>query len=120
MRWAVLVLLTGAVAMAGCGRGAQSDGGLTIDASVAPIRDIVARVAGRARVVQLVPDGVDSHTFEPSPRTAKALRDADVVFLNGLHLEDPTLRLAKADHKPGSLIVELGDRTIGPSEYQFD
>jgi ABC-type Zn uptake system ZnuABC Zn-binding protein ZnuA len=77
-------------------------------------------VAGRANVVQLVPDGVDSHTFEPSPRTAKALRDADVVFLNGLHLEDPTLRLAKADHRPGSVIVELGDRTIGPPAYQFD
>jgi ABC-type Zn uptake system ZnuABC Zn-binding protein ZnuA len=109
-----------ALALAGCGEGARAGGPLTIDASVAPIRDIVARVAGRASVVQLVPDGVDSHTFEPSPRTAKELRQADVVFLNGLHLEDPTLRLARADHKAGAVIVELGDRTIGPPEFQFD
>jgi len=124
MRWVLALALPAAVFGGACGTSSANGsprGPVTVDASVAPIADIVAHVAGRAaRVVELVPGGVDSHTFEPSPRTAKALARADVVFLNGLHLEDPTLQMARADHKDGAAIVELGDRTIGPAEYQFD
>jgi len=123
VRWIaplLAVLLAGAAGPACTGQ-SQAVGRLTIDVSVAPIRDIVAHiVGGRARIVQLVPEGVDSHTFEPSPRTAKALRQADVVFLNGLHLEDPTLNLARADHRRGAAIVDLGNQTIRPDQYQFD
>src|SRR2546427_11657043 len=75
-------------------RGAKAQGGgLTVAASVAPIVNIVRNVVGnRDRVVGLIPEGVDSHTFEPSAATAKALSGADVIFLDGLHLEDPTLK----------------------------
>jgi ABC-type Zn uptake system ZnuABC Zn-binding protein ZnuA len=33
------------------------------------------------------PVGADPHTFEP-PQDIVALSDADVVFINGLHLEE--------------------------------
>jgi ABC-type Zn uptake system ZnuABC Zn-binding protein ZnuA len=119
-------LLLAAAALAGavlpaCSGDSQAAHRFTVDVSVAPIGDIVANVAGGGvRVVQLVPEGVDSHTFEPSPRTARALRQADVVFLNGLHLEDPTLKLASADHKRGATIVQLGNRTVRPDQYEYD
>jgi ABC-type Zn uptake system ZnuABC Zn-binding protein ZnuA len=48
------------------------------------------------------------------------MTEADVVFVNGLHLEEPTLELAEANAAPGVEIVELGDRTISPEEYIFD
>jgi len=109
---------------AACGAGASASrtaGTLTVAASVAPIANIVENVVGvRDRVVGLIPEGVDSHTFEPSPETARTLAGAEVIFLNGLHLEDPTLKLARSNSKKGALIVLLGDRTITPAEYAYD
>jgi ABC-type Zn uptake system ZnuABC Zn-binding protein ZnuA len=71
-------------------------------------------------VTGIVPEGTNSHTFDPAPSDAAAMTDADVVFVNGLHLEEPTLELAEANVAQGVEIVELGDRTIAPEEYIFD
>src|SRR5205807_1423181 len=74
-----------ASAGAACGSsGSKSAGGaakLTVDSTVAPITDIVRQVVGdRVNLVGLIPEGVDSHTFEPSPATVKSLTKADVLF----------------------------------------
>jgi ABC-type Zn uptake system ZnuABC Zn-binding protein ZnuA len=98
-----------------------SDGKLQVVASVAPIVDIVKNVAGDAADVNgLIPEGVDSHTFEPTPDTARMISDADVIFLNGLDLEDPTLALAQSDKKDSAQIFLLGDHTLQPSQYLYD
>ena len=128
-RAAATIAACGAAAalMAACGASSSSDmsqgpGTKPIVAiSVAPLADIARNVAGgEARVVQLIPDGTDSHTYEPSPQNAKDLERADVVFLNGLHLEQPTLDLARANARSGSEIVLMGERTIAPSRYKYD
>jgi ABC-type Zn uptake system ZnuABC Zn-binding protein ZnuA len=71
-------------------------------------------------VTGIVPEGTNSHTFEPAPSDAAAMSEADVVFINGLHLEEPTRELAEANVGDGVEVVELGDRTITPEEYIFD
>src|SRR3954463_8113685 len=97
------------------------DGRLQVVASVAPLVDIVKNVAGDAADVNgLIPEGVDSHTFEPTPDTAKLISDADVIVLNGLDLEDPTLELAQSDKKDSAHIFLLGDHTLQPSQYLYD
>jgi ABC-type Zn uptake system ZnuABC Zn-binding protein ZnuA len=94
---------------------------LQVVASVAPIADIVKNVAGDAANVQgLVPEGVDSHTFEPTVDTARLLADADVIFLNGLDLEDPTLALAESDKMESAEIYLLGEHTLQPDQYIYD
>ncbi len=112
-----------AAALAACGDGddtAGDDRPLVIT-TVSPITNIVANVAcGRAQVVGLVPEGVNSHTFEPRPSDAGELADADLVIVNGLSLEIPTIRLAAANVGAGVEIVELGAGTIGPEDYIFD
>ena len=120
---AVAVLL--ALAIAACGGASREDsagdGRLQVAATVAPVADVVRQVVGdRATVVGLIPDGVDSHTFEPSPSTVRSLAGADVLFLNGLHLEESTLAQARAAMRKDSPIVALGDRTLGPQDYAFD
>ena len=69
-----------------------------IVATVAPITSLVAQVAGDvgADIVGLVPEGTNSHTFEPPPSAAAVLEQADVVFMNGLVLEEPTKDLAQS------------------------
>jgi ABC-type Zn uptake system ZnuABC Zn-binding protein ZnuA len=118
----LLPLAALSVVAAGCASPARDDDGrLLAVTTVAPITNIVQNVGGcRIRVAGIVPEGMDSHTFEPAPSDAALLAEADVVFANGLNLELPTLELAEANVREGVPIVLLGERTISPEEYIFD
>ncbi len=94
---------------------------LKVVATVAPIADLVRQIAGsRIELVQIIPDGTDSHTFEPRPSDARSLREADLIIFNGLHLETPTQRLADANRGPNTQVLSLGDNTVQPRDYIFD
>lgn len=119
-----IAVALGLVAVA-CGGGrdasATRDGRLKIATTVAPITSIVANIAGeRADVEGIVPEGTNSHTFEPKPSVAELLADADVVFVNGLSLEEPTRELAETSLASAADIVELGTMTIPESRYIYD
>jgi ABC-type Zn uptake system ZnuABC Zn-binding protein ZnuA len=117
---AAILLATLLPACSAGGSGAD-DGRLRVVTTVAPITNIVQNVGGqRIEVIGIVPEGTNSHTFEPAPSDAAALSEADVVFINGLHLEEPTRELAEANVPQGVRVVALADRTIGPDEYIFD
>lgn len=94
---------------------------LRVVTTVAPLTSIIANVAGPdVAVVGLVPEGVNSHTFEPPPSAAATLADADVIFLNGLGLEDPTEDLALANVDDPEQIVRLGDAVLPEDRWIFD
>ena len=98
-----------------------ASGQLNVVATVSPITSIVENIGGTRITLQgVVPEGVNSHTFEPAPAVAVALSGADLIFLNGLFLEEPTLEMAKANLKPGAAIVSLGEQTITRDQWQFD
>ena len=92
-------------------RSAVTDGPLTVATTVAPITSIVANIAaGTPTIIQgIVPEGTNSHTYEPPPSVAATLEDADIVFINGLVLEEPTKELAKANARSGAVILRIGD-----------
>src|SRR5581483_8267155 len=99
--------------------GAQ--GRLKVVTTVAPIASLIRNVAdGRIDLVQLIPDGTDSHTFEPRPADVRAITDADLFIVNGLSLETPTQRLIAANAKPGAQVLQLGDSTITRDQWIFD
>ncbi len=118
---AVLVLALVGAACSDEASGGNDEGHLRVVTTVSPITNIVQNVAGDlVDVTGIVPEGTNSHTFEPAPSDAQAMAEADVVFINGLHLEEPTRELADANVREGVEVVELGDRTITPDEYIFD
>jgi ABC-type Zn uptake system ZnuABC Zn-binding protein ZnuA len=107
----------------GCATGTPGSGrAIVIATTVAPITSIIANIAAgtNAQVTGLVPEGTNSHTFEPPPSSAKAVSDADIVFINGLKLEDPTRDLATANAKAGSQICELGTAILPESQWIYD
>jgi ABC-type Zn uptake system ZnuABC Zn-binding protein ZnuA len=95
---------------------------LRIVSTVAPITSLVAQVAGDAgpAIVGLVPEGTNSHTFEPPPSAAAVLEQADVVFMNGLVLEEPTKDLALSNVGDNAVICELGTAILPEDEWIFD
>jgi len=113
------VLLGGACS--GNGPKSADNGRLKIATTVAPITSIVSSVVGdRADVEGIVPEGTNSHTFEPKPSVARLLSEADVVYINGLTLEEPTKSLAKKNLKTGAEIVELGTLSIPADQHIYD
>lgn len=97
------------------------NGLLNVATTVAPISSIVRNIGGdRINLRGIVPDGTNSHTFEPAPSDAKILSNADVLIANGLDLEDPTIELAKNTMAEGAEIFTLGDKTIDPGQYAYD
>lgn len=94
---------------------------LSVVSTVSPITNIIYNIGGEKISLQgIVPEGVNSHTFEPAPSDARILAAADLVFVNGLKLEEPSIRLAAANQKSGAEIVELGAQTITPADYVYD
>jgi ABC-type Zn uptake system ZnuABC Zn-binding protein ZnuA len=94
---------------------------LKVVTTVAPLTNIALNVGGtRTDIKGLIPGGVDSHTFEPSPSDARILADADLIVVNGLALEGNTIQLAEANMKSGARLLTLGDKTITPDQWVFD
>jgi ABC-type Zn uptake system ZnuABC Zn-binding protein ZnuA len=99
----------------------QTNGRLSVATTVAPISSMIRNVGGdRINLRGIVPDGTNSHTFEPAPTDAAILAAADVIFVNGLGLELPTMELAAANLKEGAEIVSLGEQTVSEEEWVFD
>lgn len=94
---------------------------LDVATTVAPISSLARNIGGdRIRLHGIVPDATNSHTFEPSPSDARVLSNADLIIVNGLHLEQPTLDLAEASKRPDATIEYLGDNTLGQADWLFD
>ena len=107
----------------GCSLGdVVQDRPLIIASTVAPITSIIANIAGgtTTQITGVVPEGTNSHTFEPKPSDAAILESADVIFINGLVLEEPTKNLALANLQESANICELGSEILPKSEYIYD
>ena len=96
---------------------------LNIVTSVSPITNIVKNVAGeRTTLTGLVPEGINSHTFELVPSDVVKVNNADLVIIDGLGLEvnveDVVDQAQNAN--PDLQVLKLGDNTITPDQYIFD
>lgn len=89
--------------------------------TVAPLTSLAAAIGGDGvRIEGIVPEGTNSHTFEPEPRVAALLGQADLIFTNGLMLEEPTEKLAEQNKPKRTKIVELGTRVLPESQWIYD
>lgn len=95
----------------------KKDDRLRVATTVAPITSIVLNIGGnRVYIHGLIPDGVDSHTYEPKPSDATVLSRADMLIMNGAHLEGTTEKIAKENLGDSSKIYRLADATIPPGD----
>ena len=66
---------------------------LHVVATTSIVGDVVSNVAGdAAEVTVLMPIGQNPHAWEPTPRAMAAVETADIVFVNGLDLEENLMK----------------------------
>ncbi len=96
---------------------------LSVVTSLSPITNIVQNVGGnKINLTGLVPEGVNSHTFELVPSDVIKLNKADLVIINGLFLEDNIEKAVNELLKknPNIQLLKLGDNTVNSSDWIFD
>lgn len=115
MRAAIAATLV--LVLAGCGQSqlsAADDGRLDVVTTTGILADIVRNVAGdRARVVSLIPDGADPHSYEPTLRDIRNVVYADVAFTNYLLLEEHrVIKALDANLRPGTPNIALAEEAV--------
>jgi ABC-type Zn uptake system ZnuABC Zn-binding protein ZnuA len=122
----ILTALVAAAALLVAACGDDDDGGsdserLQVVTTVAPITSIAENIGGtKVDIEGVVPEGTNSHTFEPPPSIVATIEDADLIIINGLQLEEPTLELAEANKSEDAVILLVGENTITEDEYKYD
>ena len=98
--------------LGGCGDDdTGAGGGAAIVVTTSILGDIVQELVGDAVEVEVVmPPGVDPHQLAPSARQVAAMREAEVLVVNGLGLEaahEDTIAAAAADGTEVVAVAEL-------------
>lgn len=78
---------------AGCSPRAETDGAadgrLNVVTSLFPYYDFARQIGGEEIDLSLVvPAGMDSHAFEPTPADMRMIQEADIIFCNGGEMEN--------------------------------
>jgi manganese/zinc/iron transport system substrate-binding protein len=130
------LVLTLSVALPGCRQGDSQPGftattfsadrPLKVFCTTGQVTDAIRHLVGDdAEVVGVMGPGVDPHLYQALPSDIVALKQADIVFYNGLHLEGRMAETLKsfANRKPviamAERLVEQQDiRLRKPSEFE--
>lgn len=74
---------------------------LQVAATTSIIGDIVDQVGGdHITLFTLMAPGTDPHSYTPTPQDLRTLSDVDLIFINGLHLEEGLEDLLNDAHAP--------------------
>lgn len=94
--WLALAVMFLFCLLSGCGRAesgeepGDGEGGrkLKVAATLFPYYDFVRQVAGdQVELSLVIPAGMDSHSFEPTPKDIRIMQEADVIIANGAAME---------------------------------
>ena len=99
--------------------GTWADEPIPVVATFSILGDMVGRVGGEhiALTTLVGPDG-DAHVYQPTPQAAKAVAEADVLFMNGLEFEGWLERLSEAASFDGALVVAT--EGVDPLPFEDD
>lgn len=112
----ILALMMALFMMVSCAASADKDEDakalgeekLSVVAMLFPQYDFARQIAGdRAEVKLLLPAGMDSHSFEPSPSDIVSINKCDVFLYTGAEMEPWTQTLLDGGLESDTLVVDL-------------
>ncbi|WP_217240939.1 anchored repeat ABC transporter, substrate-binding protein [Streptomyces sp. AC555_RSS877] len=109
-----VALIAASALLSGCSglQAGSSDAELTVSTTTAVIADLVEQVGGdRVAVTSIVPHHGDPHSYEPSPGDAAEVAKADIVFSNGLLLEEPgIMKMVHTNARKSAPKIEIAEK----------
>jgi len=113
------------VLLAGCGAnepdlsgGASKDGLYKIVCTVGMITDVVRNVAGEhASIEGIIGEGIDPHLYKPTRVDVVKLKDADVIFYNGLLLEGKMTDVLLQVATSGKPVYAVTEKILNNEQY---
>jgi manganese/zinc/iron transport system substrate-binding protein len=129
-RLTVLLLALLMLLVTACGRAGEtapsdfSDRQIRAVTTIGMITDIVENVGGeRVQVTGLMGPGIDPHLYSASEGDVTRLREADIVFYNGLHLEAQMASVLERVGEAGMRTVAVTDNIdrdvlLAPPEFE--
>lgn len=126
LKAALMGILAGGVLFGGCagrpdGFDRDSENGeertLRVVATLFPYYDFTRQIAGDLVELELVlPAGMDSHSFEPTPADMRKIERADVVICNGGAMEHWVSQVLEAADRPDMTVVCMMEHVDAFSE----
>lgn len=116
--WLLLSAMFLFTVLTGCGRAgapkpASPEGGegkLKVVTTLFPYYDFTRQVAGdKVELSMVIPAGMDSHSFEPTPADLRLIREADVLICNGGAMEQWVGQVLDSLDVPGLKVVTMMD-----------
>jgi len=95
---------------------------IPVVATFSILGDMVERIGGEhiALTTLVGPEG-DAHVYQPTPKAARSVAEADLLFMNGLEFEGWLERLAEAASFDGAMVVATtGVVPIAFEEHEDD
>ena len=125
LRIALITFIVAPLLMIGCDSSAPSaradEGQLTVVCTTTMITDLARVIAGPdAQVIGIMKTGEDPHVYEMRPRDTQNIAAADLVLMNGLHLEAQIDHVVE-NHASGHVVRLAEDARIKPrgsDQYQ--
>lgn len=121
----IMLLLLTALLFAGCSsqqapssEKSQTEKPLTIVATLFPQYDFARAIAGdHAEVTLLLPAGVESHSFEPTPSDIMKINQADLFVYTGSNMEPWAETMIQSLDNPNLTVVDVSQNVpMDPSE----
>ena len=123
--WLALAVMFLFCLLSGCGR-AENGGGpgggedgrkLKVAATLFPYYDFVRQVAGdQVELSLVIPAGMDSHSFEPTPKDIRIMQEADVIIANGGAMEHWVDQVVDSFEREDQTVVVMMDHVDAVEE----
>lgn len=86
-----------------------------------PITHLVEKIVGeQAQIVQILPEGTESHGYEPTPEQMKTIEKSDLVIVLGKSMESYSEKLKTIMVSKNKAYLDFSDTVINISEEEAE
>ncbi|MEZ4521786.1 MAG: metal ABC transporter substrate-binding protein [Thermomicrobiales bacterium] len=119
--WIALAVVAGLLAGCGGDEDQGAEGQLSVVTTTSVLSSLTEKVGGDLVAVEpLMGPGVDPHTFELTPGDVRAVADADLVFFNGIGLDDYLMDDVESANDAANIVIVTDGIDLLESEDHED
>ena len=117
----MVILIFSSVVMCTATEKIGSNGKPKVITTVSPLTSITENIGGnRIVLLGIVPEGTNSHNFQPAPSVIRHIESSDLIILNGLFLEEPVMNIIETGSYENRKVLSLGDMAVSKEDWIFD